>query len=80
MSQINASAGGLERHGPSPASFGLTKAAYTVNESLNILSIGRTSFYALINSGKLRPMKLGKKTLIGADDIVALLSSLREAA
>ena len=64
----------------SPSTFGLTKAAYTVNESLNILSIGRTSFYSLIKSGQLRPIKLGKKTLIGAHDIVALLQSLREAA
>ena len=81
MSQLSTGASDLERRlGLSPASFGLTKACYTVNECLTILSIGRTSLYALIKSGQIRPIKLGKKTLIGADDMVALLQSLRRAA
>ena len=80
MSQLSTGSSDLERRRSSPSSFGLTKAAYTVNESLNILSIGRTSFYALIKDGRLRPIKLGKKTLIGADDIVGLLEGLRDAA
>lgn len=61
----------------SPSNFGLSKACYSVNETLTILSIGRTSLYALIKDGRLRPIKLGKKTLIGADDMVALLEELR---
>jgi excisionase family DNA binding protein len=63
-----------------PRSFGLIKAAYSVNETLVILSIGRTSLYRLVQCGKLRPAKLGKKTLFYAADIAAFLTKLREAA
>lgn len=65
---------------PTPATFGLAKAAYTVNETLNLLSIGRTSLYALIGQGQIRPIKFGKRTLIGADDIAALLDRNRRTA
>jgi hypothetical protein len=61
-----------------PQDFGLTKACYSVNETLTLLSIGRTSFYQLVQSGDLKPGKLGKKTLIYSTDIVALLAKLRE--
>jgi hypothetical protein len=63
-----------------PRAFGLTKAAYSVNETLDVLSIGRTSLYKLVNGGALRPAKLGKKTLFCASDLAALLTKLREAA
>jgi Helix-turn-helix domain len=63
-----------------PRTFGLTKAAYSVNETLDVLSIGRTSLYKLVNGGALRPAKLGKKTLFFAADITAFLIKLREAA
>jgi predicted DNA-binding transcriptional regulator AlpA len=63
-----------------PRAFGLTKAAYSVNETLDVLSIGRTSLYKLVNSGALKPAKLGKKTLFCSSDIAAFLTSLREAA
>src|SRR6516162_1982900 len=49
-----------------PREFGLAKAAYGVNETLNILSIGRTLLYRLVAAGALRPTKLGKKTLFCA--------------
>ena len=63
-----------------PRAFGLTKAAYSVNETLDLLSIGRTSLYKLVNGGALKPAKLGKKTLFYAPDIAALLTKLQEAA
>jgi predicted DNA-binding transcriptional regulator AlpA len=63
-----------------PHLFGLNKAAYSVNETLALLSIGRTSLYKLVNSGALKPAKLGKKTLFYAPDIAALLIRLQEAA
>ena len=62
---------------PQPRMFGLTKAAYSVNETLELLSIGRTSLYDLISQDLLRPIKMGRKTLLGADDLVALLIKLR---
>jgi hypothetical protein len=60
-----------------PHTYGLTKAAYGVAETLTMLSIGRTSLYGLIKSGALRPVKLGKKTLFYANDLAVLLAKLR---
>jgi hypothetical protein len=61
-----------------PKELGLTKACYSVNETLMLLSIGRTSLYALMQHGDLKSAKLGKKTLIYATDIAALLTKLRD--
>lgn len=61
-----------------PRAFGLIKAAYSVNETLDLLSIGRTTFYELIDRGDLKIAKLGRKTLVYAIDIAALLSQLRD--
>jgi excisionase family DNA binding protein len=60
-----------------PQTLGLTKAAYSVTETLTVLSIGRTSLYEAVKNGDLRPAKLGKKTLFLADDLAAFLSKLR---
>ena len=57
-----------------PQTFGLTKAAYSVNETLATLSIGRTSLYELVKRGELTPVKVGKKTLFLGTDLAALLS------
>jgi excisionase family DNA binding protein len=64
----------------SPAAFGLTKACYSVNETLNLLSISRTSFYALVKDGEIPIAKMGAKTLVYARDIAALLHNLQRAA
>jgi hypothetical protein len=60
-----------------PHVFGLVKAAYSVNETLTVLSIGRTSLYKLVKLGELTPIKLGKKTLFGSDNLASLLIKLR---
>jgi excisionase family DNA binding protein len=59
---------------------GFVKAAYGVNETLELLSIGRTSLYAAVKRGELTPVKLGKKTLFCAADLAAFLTKLREPA
>lgn len=64
----------------SPAAFGLTKACYSVNETLSLLSISRTSFYALVKDGGIPIAKMGSKTLVYARDIAALLDNLQHAA
>ena len=56
---------------------GFDKACYSVNQTLNILSIGRTSLYALVKRGDLTPLKIGKKTLFTAENISELLNKLR---
>jgi excisionase family DNA binding protein len=64
--------------GNDPREFGLTKAAYSVKETLELLSIGRTKFYELVDRRDLKITKLGKKSLVYVTDIVALLIRLRD--
>jgi hypothetical protein len=59
-----------------PRAFGLTKAAYGVGETLELLSIGRTSLYAAVKRGDLKRVKLGKRTLFYAADLASFLTSL----
>jgi Helix-turn-helix domain len=63
-----------------PRALGFMKAAYGVNETLDLLSIGRTSLYAAVKRGELTPVKLGKKTLFYAVDLAVFLTRLKEAA
>lgn len=52
------------------------KHAYTVNEAIREIGIGRTKLYSEIAEGKITPRKIGKKTIILAEDIEAYLQSL----
>ena len=63
-----------------PRALGFVKAAYGVNETLDVLSIGRTSLYAAVKRGELTPVKFGKKTLFFAVDLAAFLTKLRDPA
>jgi hypothetical protein len=60
-----------------PHAFGLAKAAYAVGETLDLLSIGRTSLYAAVKRGDLKCVKFGKKTLFYAADLASFLTRLR---
>lgn len=72
---------GTATDGPTdPRALGFVKAAYGVNETLDLLSIGRTSLYAAVKRGELTPVKLGKKTLFYAVDLAAFLMRLKQAA
>lgn len=62
-----------------PRAFGLLKAAYTVRETAGLLSIGRSSLYAVVKRGDLRPVKVGRRTLFLAGDLAAFLGKLRAA-
>jgi hypothetical protein len=63
-----------------PRALGFSKAAYTVSETLSMLSMSRTGLYAAVKSKQLTPAKHGRKTLFLASDLAAFLLSLREAA
>lgn len=63
-----------------PRAFGLVKVAYGVGETLELLSIGRTSLYAAVKRGELTPIKFGKKTLFYAMDLASFLTRLKSAA
>ena len=62
-----------------PRAFGLTKATYSVRETIDLLSIGRTSLYAAIKRGDLRMVKFGDKSLFRASDLAEFLSKLEPA-
>jgi excisionase family DNA binding protein len=59
-------------HLPSP----LTKAALSVAEFCAQFSLGRSKAYEEIKAGRLRIVKVGRRTLITASDAMAWLTSL----
>jgi excisionase family DNA binding protein len=48
--------------------------AYSVNEACRVSSMGRTRIYELINSGQLKAIKLGRRTLIDAESLKSLIT------
>ena len=44
----------------------------SIAEVCKLLGVGRTSAYNLINSGALRVVKIGKRTLIPISDVAAI--------
>jgi excisionase family DNA binding protein len=59
-----------------PHQYNLTKATYSVAETMAHLSVGRTKLYELIKTKKLKPLKIGKKTIFPAAELAGFLSSL----
>ena len=53
----------------------MDKLAYSINETARLLSLGRTSIYAMIADGRLEAFKLGRRTLVRADSIRRLVSA-----
>lgn len=51
----------------------MQRKTYKVNEVAQILGIGRTTIYKLINEGLLQRIKVGATTLITAASVDALL-------
>lgn len=54
----------------------MQKTAYTVNELMHEIGIGRSKLYAEIKAGRLRPRKIGKRTIFLAKDVEDYLESL----
>lgn len=48
--------------------------AYSVNEACRVSSLGRTRLYQLIGEGRLEVRKIGKRTLIPATSLRALIA------
>jgi excisionase family DNA binding protein len=46
----------------------------TVQEALRATGLGRTTLYKLIGSGRVRRVKVGKRTLIRYDDLQKLVA------
>lgn len=47
------------------------KLLLTVNETVRVTGIGRSTLYTLISSGKLPAVKVGKRTFFRPDDLKA---------
>lgn len=50
---------------------------YSIAEAARLLGLGRTSLYALLRSGELRAVKVGRRSLIAAADLAAYVARLR---
>ncbi len=55
------------------------KLALSVEEFCRSASIGRTTFYAEVNAGRVTPKKVGAKTLIPVTELTAWLDRLPNA-
>lgn len=49
--------------------------AYSVSQSCEITSLGRTSIYAAIKCGELKALKVGRRTLISAEALRSFLNA-----
>jgi excisionase family DNA binding protein len=49
--------------------------AYSIEDTCRLLSVSRSTVYALLRTGKLRSVKLAQKRLIVADSIRELLAA-----
>jgi len=63
-----------------PHQLNLTKANYSVPETMAQLCVGRTKLYELIKTKKLKPVKIGKKTIFPAAELASFLSDLKPTA
>jgi excisionase family DNA binding protein len=53
---------------------GLEPRAFTVNDTLKLLSISRSHMYQLAIKGQLRIVKIGNRTLVPATEIERLIN------
>ena len=51
----------------------LEPLAYSINEACQVSSLGRTRIYDLIKQGRLNTRKIGRRTLIPAASLRALI-------
>ena len=51
-------------------------AAFSVDQSLRYLNIGRTKFYEEVNAGRIKPRRAGGRTLVLRSDLDAWLAKL----
>jgi excisionase family DNA binding protein len=57
---------------PEPKPLDQAKLMYSIRETSEALSLSRSTLYALIARGQLQPVRLGRRTLIRAEDIHAI--------
>ncbi len=50
----------------------------TVNEALDVLRISRPTLYRLINEGSLKPVHIGKRTLLEEKELQRFINEARK--
>jgi len=50
------------------------KIAYSINEACRASSLGRTTLYAAVKSGRLKAVRIGGRTVIPAASLRALIA------
>jgi excisionase family DNA binding protein len=48
--------------------------AVSINDAAKALGLGRTSIYVMINNGRLKAYKVGRRTLVTAESVRAILA------
>jgi hypothetical protein len=49
------------------------KAAYSVGEVIELLSLGRNAVFSLLSSGELKRIKVGRRTVVTAESIITFV-------
>jgi excisionase family DNA binding protein len=57
-----------------PSDSNTPKLAYSINEACKASSLGRTTIYAHIGAKRLQALRVGGRTVIPAESLIALLS------
>jgi excisionase family DNA binding protein len=57
----------------------ISKILFSVEDAAIALSMGRTSIFALIRSGDIHAVKIGKRRLVAASELEAFALRLQEA-
>lgn len=55
------------------ANYDPPKIAYSIKEACRVSSLGRTTIYAHIAAGRLRARRIGGRTVIPAESLLALI-------
>lgn len=55
-----------------------TPAIYSVQDACALLSVSRTTLYALMARGEIKGRKIGRRTVIVASDLAAFVDQLPE--
>lgn len=52
----------------------IERQGYNVGEAARIIGVGRTTMHKMLNQGRIRPVKVGSRTIIPKSEIDRLLN------
>lgn len=57
----------------------MTRLLHPIPEALTLLGIGRSTFFELVAAGEIRPVKIGRRTLVPHDELERFVRELTNA-